>query len=104
MDCVATMGMTAALPGERKGLLVAARVVLADAGERLVFVAEKDGRPDVAIGLGLHRRRPAQQRLEPRIFQHDADRPGERGIGAGGHVEGQHLAAVDEVIEGRKIA
>ena len=74
MDWVATMGIHAALPGEGKRLLVAARIVFADAGERLIFVADKDGRPDVAAGLALDRRRPAQQRLEPRIFEHDADR------------------------------
>ena len=92
-----------ALPGEGKRFFVAARIVLADAGEGLVFVADKDGRPDVAIGLGLHRRRLAEQRLEPRIFQHDADGAGQRRVGAGGHVEGQHLPALDQRIEGRKI-
>ena len=79
-------GDDAALAGERKGFLAAARVVLADAGEGLVFVADKDGRPDVAAGLGLHHRRPAQQRLEPRIFQHDAD-------GAGQRIEGRQIDA-----------
>ena len=97
-------GDHATLPGEGKGLLVAARIVLADAGERLILVADKDGRPDVAAGLGLHRRRPAQQGLEPRIFQHDADGAGQRGIGAGGHIEGEDLPALDEDIEGRQVA
>ena len=32
-----------ALPGQGKRLLVAARIVLADAGERLILVTEKDG-------------------------------------------------------------
>ena len=97
-------GDHAALPGERKGFLVAARIVLADAGERLIFVAHKHGRPDVAAGLALHRRRPTQQRLQPRIFEHHADRASQRGIGAGGHVEGQHLAALDELVKGRQVA
>ena len=90
-------GDDAALPGERKGRFVAARVVLTDAGERLLLVTEKD---DVAIGLGLHRRRPAEQRLEPRIVQHDAAGAGKRRVGAGGHIQGQHVAVLDEVIEG----
>ena len=93
-----------ALPGERKGFLVAARIVLADAGERLILVADKDGGPDVTGGGVFHHRRPAQERLEPRIFEHDADGAGERGIGAGGHIQGQHLAALDEGIEGRYVA
>ena len=101
MDCVATMGMTRHCPGEGKGFLVAAWVVLADAGERLVLVAEKDGRSDVPIGRGLHLRWPAQQRLEPRIFEHHADGAGQRGVGAGRHVEGQHLPVLNELIQGR---
>ncbi len=92
------------LSGEGKGFLVAARIVLADAGERLILVTDKDGWPDVAAGLGLHLYRPAQQGLEPRIFQHDADGAGQRGIGAGGHIEGEDLPALDEDIEGRQVA
>ena len=76
MDCVATMGITRHCRVRANAFLVAARIVLADAGERLILVADKHGRPDVAAGLVLHLYRPAQQGLEPRIFQHDADGAG----------------------------
>ena len=102
MDCVATIGITRHCRVSAKGFLVAARVVLADAGERLILVAQKDGRPDVPARRCLHLRRPEEERLQPRILEHDADGAGERGIGAGGHVEGEHLPVVDELIERRK--
>ena len=80
----------AAIPDSRRPdfRIGRARVVLADAGERLIFVTEKDGWPHVAAGRVFHRRRSTQQRLQPRVFEHHADGPGERGIRAGRHVQG----------------
>ena len=103
MDWVATMGMT-------RHCRVRANAFSSPLGSssptlaKAELVADKDGRPDVAAWIGLHRRRPAEQRLEPRIFQHDADGAGQRRVGAGGHVEGEYLPALDELVKGRKVA
>ena len=58
----------AALPGSaRNAFLVARRVVLPDGGERLVFVADEHGGPQVAVGPARGLGGAPQQRLHPRV-------------------------------------
>ena len=47
----------AALPGEGKGFLVSGWIVLTHGSERLVFVADEHGGPEVLIRRFLHLRR-----------------------------------------------
>ena len=103
MDWVATMGMHAALAGEGEGLLVAARVVLANGGEALILVTDENGGPVVAAGMRSSSAAGRfKQGLEPGVLEHHADGPGKSRIGPGGHVEGDDLAGLDELLEGRK--
>ena len=91
----------AALPGEGKGFLVAGWIVLTHGSERLVFVADENGGPEVLLRRCLHLRRPPQERLQPGVFEHYTYSTGQRRVAAGGHVQGQHLARLDQLIEGR---
>ena len=101
MDWVANNRDAPALPRERKGFLVAGGIVLAHRCEGLVLVTDKDGGPEVVRGGFFHLRRPHKQGLEPCVFEHDADGAGQRRVAPGWHVQGQHLAALDQFIERR---
>ena len=104
MDCVATMGMT-------RHCRVRANAFSSPLGSSSPTLAKawyssqiKTGRPDEAVGLGLHPRRPTEQRLEPRIFQHDADRRGPApGLVPAGMLRASTLPPSISAIEGRQI-
>ena len=49
----------------------------------------------------FHLRGPHEQGLEPCVFEHHADGAGQRRVAPGWHVQGQHLAALDQFIERR---
>ena len=91
----------AALPGEGKGFLVSGGIVLAHGCERLVFVADEQGRPEVSLRFRLHLNWSPQERLKPGVLEHYADSSGQRRVGTGRHVQSQHLARLDQLIEGR---
>ena len=90
-------GDAAALPAQGKGLFISGRIVLADRREGLVLVADEDCRPEVVIGPALHLGRPAQKRLHPGVFEQHPNGARKGRIGPGGHVQGQHLARLDQL-------
>ena len=101
MDWVATIGMHRHCRVKCKGFLIAGRIVLADRRERLVLVANKDSGPEVSAWGFLHLRGPHEQGLKPCVFEHHADGAGQRRVAPGWHIQGQHLAALDQFIERR---
>ena len=84
-----------ALPGEGKRLLVPGGIVLADRCERLVFVANENGGPEVTLRVRFHPCRPPEQGLEPGVFEEHAHGAGQRWIRSGGHVEGEDFPGLD---------
>ena len=102
IDCVATIGYAAALARERERLLVARRVVLPDGGERLVFVADEHGGPEVAVGPARGLGGASEQGLHPGVLEEHADRAGERGVRSGGHVEREDPSVFDQFGERRQ--
>ena len=59
-----------------------------------------NGWPEVFVRCGFHLRRPTQERLQPSVLEHDSDSAGQGRIGPGRHVQGQHFARLDQLIEG----
>ena len=99
MDWVATMGMT-------RDCRVRAKAFSSPAGSssptdaKLWYSSQR--KTAGAVGIGLDLRGAGKQGLEPRVLEEDADGAGEGGVGAGRHVEGDHPAGLDELMERRE--
>ena len=87
------------MPRQRKRLLIARWVVLAHRSEGLIFVADKDGGPEVDARRLLHPGRTHEKRLQPGVLEHHAHGSGQRRVRPGGHVQGQHLAPLDQFMK-----
>ena len=103
IDCVATIGIS-------RDWRVSANAFSSPAGSFSPTVANvwysshrNMGGPEDAPRPALHLGRPAQQRLEPPLLEEHAHGARQRRIRAGGHVQAQHLAAVDHLVERREL-
>jgi hypothetical protein len=78
------------LPRQAEELFIAGRLTLTDRGEVLVFIAEKQNLPEVALGILFHHGHAVEHGPLEVEFHHHPNRFGQTGIHANRKIQAAH--------------